>query len=335
MLNVGIIGSGFIGCTHATGINNSEKLNLVAISDVNEEAGKKAAEEHKCKYYKDAEEMLKNEKIDIVDVCLPTFLHEQYVLLAAKYKKNVLCEKPVTLTLESFDRMVKATQEAGVKFMVAQVIRFWPEYVSIKEHYDAGEFGKIKMVYAARLAQHPTWTTWHKDPEKSGGGLYDLHLHDIDFVRYIFGKPKSIYAVGFKSDTGCWDHVVTSIKFKNGVNAVVEGAFQMTENYPFTMNFRIVGENKSVEYLLTAGLNLEDVASAKRQEVMFETGKQPEFIKVNQDEDAYRTEIEYFADCIEQNKDIKEVPLSQSREVIEMILAAKKSLETGKVVEFD
>ena len=106
----------------------------------------------------------------------------------------------------------------------------------------------------------------------------------------------------------------------------------MTENFPFTMYFRIVGENKSVEYNLSAGLNLEDVSSAKRQEVLFETGKQPEFANVNQNEDAYQTEIEYFADCIENNKEITKVPLSQSREVIQMILAIKKSLETGEVV---
>lgn len=332
MLNIGIIGSGFIGSTHAVAINNSDKVNLVAIADVNEEKGKEAAQAHNCKWYADAEEMLQKEEIDIVDVCLPTFLHEQFVVLAAKYKKNVMCEKPVALTLESFDNMVKATTEAGVKFMVAQVIRFWPEYVDIKKHYDAGEFGDIKLVYASRLAQHPTWTTWHRDPNKGGGGLFDLHLHDIDFARYIFGKPKSIYAIGWQSETGCWNHIMSNIVFENGVKAAVEGAFDMTENFPFTMYFRIVGENKSVEYNLSAGLNLEDVSSAKRQEVLFETGKQPEFANVNQNEDAYQTEIEYFADCIENNKEITKVPLSQSREVIQMILAIKKSLETGEVV---
>ena len=334
MKNIAIIGSGFIGGTHAAAINASDKLNLVAIADINEEAGKKACDEHKCKYYKDAEEMLKNEEIDIVDVCLPTFLHEQFVILAAKYKKNVVCEKPITLTLESMDRMIAATKEAGVKFMVAQVIRFWPEYVDIKKHYDAGEFGDIKMVYANRLAQHPLWTTWHRDPEKGGGGLFDLHLHDIDYVRYIFGRPKTIYAMGWKSETGCWNHIMTSIVFENGVKACVEGGFDMTENYPFNMNFRIVGEEKSIEYNLSAGFNLEDVASAKRQEVMFAKGAQPEFQNVNQEEDAYRTELEYFADCIENGKETDICPIEQSREVVEIMLAIKKSLETGTVINF-
>ena len=333
MLNIGIIGSGFIGCTHAAAANNSDKVNLVAIADVNEEAGKKAADDHKCKWYADAEEMLKAEDIDIVDICLPTFLHEKFVLLAAKYNKNILCEKPVALSSESFDRMRKAEEDAGVKFMVAQVIRFWPEYVNIKKHYDAGEFGDIKMVYAARLAQHPTWTTWHRDPEKSGGGLFDLLLHDVDFARFIFGEAKSVYAIGWQSETGCWNHVISNITFKNGVKACIEGAFDMTENYPFTMIFRIVGDGKSVDYNLSAGLNLEDVASAKRQEVIFETGKAPEFEQVNQDEDAYQTEIDYFADCVENGKECDLVPLDQSADVVRIMLAIKESLETGKVIE--
>lgn len=333
MLNIGIIGSGFIGCTHATAINNSDKVNLVAIADVNEAAGKKAAEDMKCKWYADAEEMLQKEQIDIVDVCVPTFLHEKFVLLAAQYKKNVLCEKPVALNVETFDRMVAATKEAGVKFMVAQVVRFWPEYADIKKRYDAGEFGEIKYVYANRLGQHPTWTKWHVDPNKSGGGLYDMMLHDVDYVRYAFGPVKSAYALGWKSETGCWNHVMASIAFKNGVKASVEGSMAMTDAYPFNMNFRIVGENKSVEYNLSAGLNLEDVAGAKRQEVLFETGKEPVMADVNQEEDAYQTEIEYFAECVEKDVEPSMVPLAESREVLELEAAIQKSLETGMVVE--
>jgi predicted dehydrogenase len=332
MVNVAIIGTGFIGNAHAAACRNSKTLNLTAICDVNETAGKKAAEEYSCAYYKDAEEMLKEEEIGIVDICLPTFLHEKFVLLAAKYKKNVICEKPITLSTESMDKMISATSEAGVLFMVAQVIRFWPEYVKIKKLYDQGKFGDIKMVYASRLAQHPNWTEWHKDPKNSGGGLFDLHLHDIDFLRYIFGEVENVYAVGWQSDTGCWNHVTTSLKFKNGVRAVAEGAFDMTENYPFTMSFRIVGESRTADYKLIAGLNLEDVGSSIREAMLFETGKEPKKIPVDTSVDAYQAELEYFAGCVENGNPAAEVPVSESRDVVRIILAIQKSLETGEVV---
>lgn len=332
MLRSAIIGTGFIGNAHATAYKNMDNAQLVAIVDVDEEKGRKAAEDFDCKYYKDAEEMLQAEEVDIVDICLPTFLHEQYVLLAARYKKHILCEKPVTLSLESMDRMLAAVKEAGVRFMVAQVVRFWPEYIKIKEMYDAGDFGDVRMVYANRIAQHPNWTQWHRDPGKSGGGLFDLHLHDIDFVQYLFGKVKSVYAVGKASETGCWNFVMTTLKFENGNYATVEGIFDMTENYPFTMTFRIIGETKTVDYSMVAGFNLEDVGSSKRAAVLYESGHEPRKLDIDE-KDAYQIELEYFVGHIESGKPFDVITPEDSRHVVAVICAIQKSLETGKVVE--
>ena len=66
------------------------------------------------------------------------------------------------------------------------------------------------------IRDSPNWTQWHRDPNKSGGGLFDLHLHDIDFMQYLFGRVKSVYAVGKASETGCWNFVMTTLKFENG-----------------------------------------------------------------------------------------------------------------------
>ena len=321
-----------IGNSHASAIVESDKVELTAIVEKNEELGKNAAEEYGCKWYAGAEEMLKNEDVDICDICLPTFLHEEYVCLAAKYKKNVLCEKPVALNVESFDRMVAACKEAGVKFMVAQVVRFWNEYADIKSRYDNGDFGKIKLVCARRLAQHPNWTNWQRNPELSGGGLYDLHNHDIDFLRYAFGEPESIYAVGYKNDTGCWNHIATTIRFKNGVAATAEGAYEMTEGFPFTMHFCINGTDRSASYDFKAGLNIKD-GDTFEQEVIYEAEKEPLIIPKTE-LDAYQAEIEYFAECVEKGVDPEKVPLYESRQVLQMLEAIRYSLETGEIVKF-
>ncbi|MGI6527654.1 MAG: Gfo/Idh/MocA family protein [Caldicoprobacterales bacterium] len=332
MLKAGLIGGGFIGLVHAEAYKNSSKAKLAAVADLNEEAGRKLAEKYGCKYYKDAEEMLQKEELDFIDICVPTFAHEKMVLLGAKYKVHVLCEKPITLSLDSMDRMIDATKSAGVKFMVAQVIRFWPEYVKIKEMYDRGDFGRIKMVYANRLAQFPAWMGWNTDPKRSGGGLFDLHLHDVDVARYMFGEADSVYATGYKSDTGCWNHVVTSLTFKNGVKCAIEGAYEMTDAYPFTMTFRVVGQDVTADYQLGAGMNLEDPSSYRRALMRYETGKDP--VKVDVDErDAYQIEIDYFADCIAEGKEPDLVPVEQSRDVVRILLAAIESLETGQAVK--
>ncbi len=331
MINIAVIGAGYIGLSHAAAASESQKVCLVAIAERNEDVGREAAEKYGCKWYADVEEMFQKEDIDIADICLPTFLHEEYALLAARYKKHILCEKPVALSVESFDRMTAAAKEAGVLMMVAQVVRFWEEYADIKKRYDNGDFGKIKMAYAARLAQHPTWTAWMKNPELSGGGLYDLHTHDIDYLRYIFGEAESVYAVGYKNDSGCWNHVVSNISFKNGVKAVAEGAYEMTENYPFKMYFRITGDDLTAEYNMRAGLNIKD-GDGTRELMICETGKATEVISKESYPDPYMKEIEYFAECVKTNTEPKTVPLYESREVLELLSAINKSLETGEKI---
>lgn len=331
MLKAAIIGSGFIGDTHANAYQNIDGVKLVAIADLNEEAGKKAAEKYNAAFYKNAEEMLKNEEIDIVDVCLPTFLHEEFVLLAAKHKKHVLCEKPFALSLESARRMIDATSQAGVKFMIAQVIRFWPEYVLIKDYFQKGKIGDLKMVYCSRLAQHPNWTTWHKDPAKSGGALYDMHLHDIDYMHYLFGEVESVFATGAISETGCWNHVMSTLRFKNGQFATVEGAMDMTDNYPFTMFFRAVGSEGTLDYRFIAGFNLENVGGAVRNTVYYQNNKQPKEIKV-EIYDAYQKEIEYFIACVLNDKPIEVISPEESFKVLKVIQAIQVSLETHEMV---
>lgn len=332
MLKTALIGTGFIGTTHAAAYKNIEDAELVAIADVNETAGKEAAEKFGAKYYHDAEEILKNEEIDVVDICLPTFLHEQYVLMAAQYKKQILCEKPFALSLESARRMIDAVSRAGVKFMIAQVIRFWPEYVLIKEYFDQGKIGDLKMVYASRLAQHPNWTTWHRDPLKSGGALYDMHLHDIDYLCYLFGEVDTVFATGAQSETGCWNHVMSTLRFRNGNFATVEGAMDMTDNFPFTMTFRAVGSQGTLDYRFIAGFNLENVGGAIRNTVYYQNNEQPREIKLDL-YDAYQKEIEYFLGCVRENRPVGVVSPEDSWYVLKVIEAIRISLETRQAVE--
>jgi predicted dehydrogenase len=308
-------------------------LELAAICDTNEETGKALAQKYGCSYFNNAETMLLESGADIVDICVPTFLHKQNILLAAKHKKHIVCEKPVTLTLEDMDDILDAVKQAGVKFMAAQVIRFWPEYAAIKRMYDNGEFGNIKMVAANRLAQHPNWTKWHRDPKNSGGGLFDLHLHDIDAMTFLFGAVSRVYAMGWQSETGCYNHVVSALTFKNGVNTVVEGAFDMTENYPFTMSLRVVGETKTAEYAMDAGFNLENISSSRRDLFIYENGKLPRKENIDVTEDAYQTELDYFTKCVENNEPTTIITPEQSREVIRVILAVQQSIETKKAID--
>lgn len=332
MLKVSILGAGFIGAQHASAYRLIDGVELVAVVDLNKEAGEKLALEFDCKYFSDAETMLKEIKPDIVDVCLPTFLHEKFVKLAFEYGAHVLCEKPFALSYKSAEAMVKAAEKADRTLMVGQSMRFWPEYVKAKELLDNGEIGPIRMVSMSRLGEHPNWSTWHRDPNKSGGALYDLHIHDIDYACFAFGDVDTIYAIGEKNEDGCWNHLLTTLTFKNGTRAAVEGSFAMTENYPFTMTMRIVGHDATFEYNFSAGFNIEDVGGAQRSTILYKNGKNPELLEISED-DAFLLELKYFVGQVSKGLPVDMVSPYHSLYVMKVVEGIQESLEKGTIVK--
>lgn len=331
MFHVAMIGSGFIAKQHALAYQALPGTRLAAIINPNPETAEKVAKDFACKYYATLDEAFNDQKFDIVDVCAPTHLHEQYVIQAAKAGCHVLCEKPVTFTLESFDRMTAACRENGVKFMVAQVARWWPEFVSIRNQLQNGKLGKVQMIYEKRLCQLPAWTVWHRDPQRSGGGLYDLNIHDIDFLVSIYGKPRSVYAIGWKTELGCWMHVVSSLIWPGGVKAVVETCLEMPGPWPFSIEFRGSGDKGTLHYALQAGVNITDGEQGSNY-VWYPAGEdQPQPLHTEQ-RDMFKDEIEEFVNAISENREAA-VTAAQSRQVLEVILATRKSLEEGISVD--
>ena len=250
MLKVGIIGAGFMGEMHAQCYKAiPEKCELKALADLRNDKARLFEEKFKVKVYSQAEELINEKDIDIVDVCLPTYLHHQYVLKAIRAGKNVLCEKPIALTVKDGKEMVAAAKKARVKFMVAQVIRFWPEYVYLKELYDRKELGNLKSISMTRLSPRPVWgwENWLQQPVKSGGAFLDLHIHDTDFCLYLLGWPEKISSRGVKTKFG-WDHVFSTFTYRAGVAAAMEGGWDMPDKFPFTMAFTANFEKGTVEY---------------------------------------------------------------------------------------
>ncbi len=331
MVNVAIVGAGFMGQTHLAAYKTMGNARVSAVCDLNEQQGRALAQQAGCSWFSNGAEMLRQAQVDVVDICLPTFLHEEYALLAAAHKKHILCEKPVTLTLEAFDRMAAAARQAGVQFAVGQAVRFWPEYVKARELYQAGEFGAIKYARASRLSVHPQWSEWYRRPENSGGGLFDLHLHDVDYLCSLFGRVKTVYAVGQKNQLGCWNHVASSLRFENGVCAVAEGIIEMPSGFPFTMELNIVGEQRGMCYRMQAGRNLEDVSSAVRESWLYGDGEQGRQLELEL-YDAYTRELTHFIDHIEAGTPITAITPDEVRHVLQVILAIRQSLESGETV---
>ncbi|HOL66871.1 MAG TPA: Gfo/Idh/MocA family oxidoreductase, partial [bacterium] len=229
MVKVGIIGAGFMGTMHATVYSQFPDVKVAGIADVRGEKAKSLAEKFKSIPYYSPEELLKREDITIIDICLPTFLHREYVVKAASLGKDVICEKPIALTVEEADEMIKVCAEKKVRFMVAQVLRFWPEYRFLKEVYDRKRYGALRTISCQRLSAPPAWgwQNWLMAGERSGGALVDLHIHDTDFLLYLTGcRPEKISSHG-RAENGAYSHIFTHFVFPGGVIAQVEGGWDL------------------------------------------------------------------------------------------------------------
>jgi len=330
MMQVGLLGAGFIGATHAAAYAKLDGVRLAAVADVNRAAADSLASKYGARAAYTLESLLDDHEIDAVSVCLPTFMHADAVVAAAERGKHILCEKPLALNLEDIDRMSAAVQRAGVRCMVAQVIRFWPEYVRLREALANGEIGQARLATGSRLASPPTWGAWFSDPAKSGGALFDLHIHDLDFVYSLFGQPRTVYAVGLRGAAGGWDHVVTSLDYGDK-KAVVEASYALPAGFPFQMSFRLTGNAGCLDFQFGGVAQVDQRSAAQTTLALYLPGAGPAFLTPPA-EDGYLAEIRYFTNCLLEKHDPAVATLAQARDVITIALAARQSLETGGAV---
>jgi predicted dehydrogenase len=173
------------------------------------------------------------------------------VLKAAEAGRDIVCEKPLARTVAQGQEMIAACKAAGVKLLVAHVVRFFPEYALAKAAVDRGELGQPAVVRLARETYGPKKAigNWFVDFEKSGGMMLDLMIHDIDYARWVAGEVKTVFA---KSISSTWpdaavDHGLAILTHRNGVISHIEGSWA----YPppaFRTRFEIAGSDGLLEF---------------------------------------------------------------------------------------
>jgi predicted dehydrogenase len=336
MIKVALIGVGYIGHAHASALSQIKNAQIAAIVDNLEENGKKMAQETNAKYFKNIDELLSNGDIDCVDICVPTFAHAEIAIKAANAGKHILCEKPLTLTLKDADAMIKAAKANNIKAMTGHVIRFWPEYVKIKELLDSGYLGTPIHASCERLAVTPDWQVggWDKSEKFSGGAAIDLHIHDLDLLIWLFGRPEIVKAQGVLDPSnpkeGGFSHIFTSAQFKNGKSGFAEGGWAFKGAFPFTMAVRILCEKGTIEWIFRAGKNIEERSQAANIKIYNNDGS-VDTIEARQS-DAFFNELTYFIDCIDKNKPIEKATFEDGKASLEFALAAIRSAREQSIV---
>ncbi len=261
-IKVALLGFGGIAKSHKKGYDllaaEGANVRLVAICDINPEQFKKLesginlGSEGEMSLddlhaYTDCDEMLAKEKLDMVDICLPTYLHKEYTIRMLRAGKHVLCEKPMALTSEDCAEMIRVAKECDRKLMIGQCLRFEPAYLYLKECIDSGRFGKLKYIHMDRLSPLPKWSFehWFGDTAKSGGCVLDMHIHDVDMARFLLGEPKAVSCVSY-DDTVQWQ-VVNSRLYYDDVVVIADGSWDESPLKKFYMGFRARFEDAELE----------------------------------------------------------------------------------------
>ena len=309
MLKVGLVGVGGISGAHIPAWQSMEDVELVALCDVRPEQMTRYPE---LRQYTDMDDMLAKEQLDILDICLPTYLHADAAVKAMERGIHVLSEKPVSLKTEDVHRLYETAKRNNVRFMVAQVLRFWPEYVYLKGIHDSGRYGKLLSGRMARLGHMPgwSWDNWMKDESRSGLVPFDLHIHDLDFMVYTFGKPKQVSS--FRARRPDQD-VFTAVYQFDGFYVDSEATWYAAP-YPFHASYRFQFEKALI--VLDGTLTVYEV-DGKTFTVGADGGETGgiELPPTN----AYANEIRYFADCVKAGRDADRVKEKELETVVKIL----------------
>ena len=341
MINVGILGTGFMTVAHLKAYRHLPQARIAALcnpsgrhldGDFSLVAGNVGDTDpvrldmSTVKAYRDVDAFLADPELQVIDICTPTRTHVDLACAALAAGKHVLLEKPMARTAAEAGRIVEAAAEAekrGVFLMPAMCIRFWPAYAWVRQLAVAGTHGRIEAARFRRVAQAPAWGHSHfLKGSDSGGALLDLHVHDVDFVQALFGRPRAVFAQGYSKVSGAIDHVLAQYQVGNGATVSAEGSWTMTEGFGFNMAFTVNFERATVDFDSARG------ADALR---LFLPGVPPATVKPD-GIDGYVGELQHFLESVRTGRPPTLVTPSDGLAAVEICEAEAESIRTGAVV---
>lgn len=246
ILKIGIVGAGGMGSVHFNNYRHIEGCQVVGLVGVPENGTLRAAE-WGANYYASIPEMVEAEKLDLVDVCTPTYLHKTHCMQALEAGANALTEKPIALRRADAEEMYALAESRGKQLFVGQVLQFTKEVEILHELVENQRFGKVLDAFFERLSACPTWIKngWLFDREKSGLLPFDLHIHDLDIIVSLFGAPQSYsYTCSGNSGKSYKEHCRFLYHYPS-CSVAAEAAW-FNANFPFTARWRVYFERAVV-----------------------------------------------------------------------------------------
>jgi len=340
MVQIGIIGIGFMGVTHFKAAREVSGARVAAICTRN--ARKLAGDWRDIKgnfgdsggvqdlsgiaKYEDWRELLRDDAIDLVDICLPTPLHREVTLAALEAGKHVLVEKPIALSLDDADAMLAAAQKSGRLLMVAHVLRFFPAFAEARALVQSGDYGALRGVHLKRIISRPRWLA-DNDLEAvaaHGGPALDLHIHDTDFIRYLAGEPKSVRATGLVAANGAITYLQTQYLY-GGTDAPAVSCHSGAIAQPalsFEHGFDIYLEKATLQYnnLFTGS------------ELWIYEGDAPRRVLRPQRPDGFVAQLQHAVECVRTGEASELISGESARQSLALCLLEQQAVRTGEIV---
>lgn len=335
-VNVAVVGLGFMGVTHLRAYLQAPAARIAAVCDavrlpVNGVLQGVAGNIKKSddidlgpqvKVYRKLEEVLADPEIELVDLCTPTPMHAEQAIAVLKSGKHVFCEKPMARTSAEAKRILDVAKDSTGFLMPAMCMRFWPGWSWLKEVVSKQTYGAVRAARFRRVSEMPAWSKQGTYTAGSdlGGALFDLHIHDTDFIQFLFGRPASVYSTGALRPNGPVDHVVTHYNYPQGPAVHAEGNWLLKKG--FNMAYTIYCEQATIDFDLSRGANALQVS---------EEGKEPRFVPT--ESDGYNEEVRYVVECALNGRKPETVTAHDGFSALEICEAEEKSIKSGEVVK--
>ncbi len=298
-MRIAVLGLGFMGSTHLKALRGLPGVEVTAVCSADEKAlsgdlsgiqGNIGGPGEKLdfsglKKFRDVEPLLADPSIDAVDICLPTDLHSSVALEALRAGKHVLVEKPMALEGGEADAMIAEARRQDRVLMAAHVLRFMPAYRALHDALFSGSLGAARHAIFRRRCAAPAWSQWLGDPQKSGGGVFDLLIHDVDMCLHLFGLPESVSATGYAAPESGIDVITGEFHYPGQGTAVVTGGWHHPKSFPFSMEYTVVADAGTIDF-----------SSDGREPTLHRLDGASEPLPLSS-QDGYQAEIEYFVNC--------------------------------------
>jgi predicted dehydrogenase len=324
-LRIGLLGAGAMGREHAYCYAQMGGVVVAKVFSRSAEAAAAAAAMVGAEATTDAATVLGDGSLDAIDVCLPTPTHAEFALAALAAGKHVFCETPLTLSLAEGERMRDAARRSGRLLQVGLLMRSIAVCRWVRQAVESGEHGALMSVTAHRLGSYLRATAADHKPHYSDPTT-ELMTFDFDFVSWVMGPPRSVFAVGADVD-GSLGEVSAVLAFEGGCSATVLASGAMPASFPFTTGFRATFERATIDTeTVIAGETFSGHAR------LF--GPSGEVQLALADANPYQVELERFLACVRGDADPSLLDVERALEALRLSLATQASLRLGEPVAF-